>query len=200
MTVIAVLGAPGVGKSFLAKQLGCYHCCPSFFEGEAGIFTKEVLAVLNREEDSPQRFLWLLERYRKNLEQAKAISEKLGIDCYVDGDILSFEAWLAAEKGKHSPAVLKRFLAKNSHLRADKVIVLVKTKKALLKSLEARGRKSEQTRFIFERALRVQKGCLELAKKYDHVLLIDRTKKDFTDEKQLSQLVGLIEAMPSLKR
>lgn len=196
MSVISIVGAPGVGKSFLAKQLACLHASPAFFEGEADIFTKDVLAILNNEQDSKERFIWITSQYQHNLEKAHQIAAQ-GIDCYVDGDILSFEAWLDAEQGKHSPNILKQFLKDNEHLQADKVIVLVKTKKELLKTLKARGRKSEQTSFIFDRALRVQKGCMKLAEKYEHAILIDRTNIDYTDEDELKKIVRTIQAMPS---
>lgn len=195
MTVIAIVGAPGVGKSFLAKQLACLHAGPAFFEGEAGIFTKDILHVLNNEQDSKERFQWITTQYKNNLEKARQISAQ-GIDCYVDGDILSFEAWLDAETGTQSPKVLKKFLKDNQHLRADKIIVLIKTKKELLKTLKARGRKSEQTDFIFDRALRVQKGCMKLAQKYPHAQLIDRTRIDYTDEQELKKLVTIIQDLP----
>lgn len=199
MSVISIIGAPGSGKSFLIKQLGCLNNSPAFFEGEKGIFTKEILKVLNSPKDSKERFEWLTKQYKKNLQRAHEIS-KLGMDAYVDGDILSFEAWLAAEKGRESIEILKNFIDENQNLRADKVLVLIKTKQALLKTLASRGRKSEQTDFIFKRAIRVQKGMIEVSKKYRHSMIIDRTSIDYTDEKKLKKVNKLIKGIKGLKR
>jgi deoxyadenosine/deoxycytidine kinase len=187
MAVISIIGCPGIGKSFLAKYLACKNCLPGFFEGEAGIFSDEVLAVLNGEEDSEQRYEWLFGRYKKTLERAHKISEQ-GIDCYVDGDVLTAEAWLNAEIGDKSPKILKRWLEDNKHLMAHKVIILYSDEDKVVKTIQGRGREAEQSDFIIQRALRIQREAIKLAKKYPHTILVDRTNLDFTDPKTLKEL------------
>mgnify|MGYP001595583930 CR=1 FL=1 len=43
MGIISIIGAPGVGKSFLVKQLSTLECAPAFFEGEEGTIPQEIL-------------------------------------------------------------------------------------------------------------------------------------------------------------
>ena len=199
MAVISVIGAPSVGKSFLVRQLACKNCLPVFFEGESGIFPKKVLKYLNGEKDTKERYRWILARYKKSLENARKISDS-GIDCYVDGDILTFEAWLDAEIGDKSPAVLIEWLEENQYLRADKVIALIVSEEKIKDNILGRGRSYEQSNFIYERALRIQKGCVEVAKKYKHVILVDKNNLDFTDEKKLSRLEKKIKNTEPLNR
>ncbi len=191
MPVISIIGAPGVGKSFLVKQLACLHCMPAFFEGEAGVFTDEVLAVLNGEQDTPQRFVWLLDRYKKNLQAAHAAS-KSGLTCFVDGDVLSMEAWLHAEMGLHSPAVLHAWIQENKHLRADKTVILLAAHDHIKSNIHSRGRAAELSTFIWQRIIRIQDGMRNVAKKHPECLCIDRTQLDFTHPQTLYKMSDLL--------
>jgi|GEM_PF-5778527 len=134
--IISFISAPGVGTSFLTKQMACRHCCPGFFEGEEGIFTPSVLSAINSEEDTPERYSWLTNRTKLILERAQTIA-KVGITSYVDGDVLLVEAWLNAEIGQKSPPVLKKWLKENKCLMADKIIVLAASEKKLKENIAA---------------------------------------------------------------
>jgi deoxyadenosine/deoxycytidine kinase len=184
MNIIAISGAPGVGKSFLTKQLACLNIAPGFFEGEKGVFTPSFLSSMNSEYDSPERYDWLLNRYRDHLVKANKISS-LGITSYIDGGYFNIEAWKKAEIGNHSPRTLHKWLDENNQFKEQAVIVLVMNENKLVESIKSRGRKSEQTDFIIQRALRVQRACIELAKQYNHVEVIDRTNLDFSKTEDL---------------
>ena len=196
--VISFISAPGVGTSFLTKQMACRHADPGFFEGEEGIFTPEVLDVLNNEVDSPHRHDFLSSRTKSMLEKAHAIAG-LGITSYVDGDVLLMEAWLDSEIGDQSPPVLRQWLDDNAHLMADKVIVLIASDEKLQENIVRRGRASEQTDFIKQRALRVGKSCAKLGEKYAHVKVLDRSNLEFTKTETLEMIDNLIREMPSKK-
>lgn len=194
-TVIACIGAPGVGTSFLIKQLACKNMLPAFFEGEEGIFPPSVLEVLNSELDNMERYTWIAERTKLMLERAHAIARE-GIDCYVDGDVLLLEAWLAAETGSESPVFLKTWLEENVPLKADKVIVLTASEEKIRENIRRRGRGSEQSEFIAARALRISKACIDLEKKHDHVRVLDRSDLEFTDPVTLSLIEAMIASTP----
>jgi hypothetical protein len=193
--VIAFISAPGVGTSFLTKQMACRHMCPGFFEGEEGIFTPSVLSVLNNDQDSPERYDWFSGRTKMMMERARAIAD-IGITTYVDGDVLLLEAWLNAEIGDKSPDTLRKWLKENRHLMADKVVVLVASKERMQENMVKRGRASEQNEFIRERALRVGKACSDLEKKYKHVKVLDRSDLEFTKTETLQSIDDLIEKIP----
>ncbi len=193
--VISFISAPGVGTSFLTKQMACRHVCPGFFEGEEGIFTPSVLSVLNNENDSVERYDWLAARTKMMLERAHAIAE-LGFNVYVDGDVLLMEAWLNAEIGNKSPEILKKWISENKKLMADKVVVLVASPERMKENMVKRGRASEQNDFIRVRAMRVGKACAELEKKYVHVKVLDRSDLEFTKTETLVFIDNLIEKIP----
>jgi hypothetical protein len=194
--IIAFISAPGIGTSFLTKQMACRHCCPGFFEGEEGIFTPSVLSVLNSEEDSPERYDWLTNRTGLMLERARAIAEA-GITSYVDGDVLLMEAWLKAEIGHQSPPVLRQWIERNAYLMADKVLVLTASDKKLQENIAKRGRASEQTDFILQRALRIGQECVKLGEKYGHVEVLDRSDLEFSHTQTLEFIDDLIGRIPS---
>ncbi len=194
--VVAFISAPAVGTSFLTKQMACRHGAPAFFEGEDGIFTSSVLIVLNSEKDSKKRYEWLLERTRTMLERAHIIA-KLGITTYVDGDVLLAEAWMNAEIGIYSPKVLKKWLLENSSLMADKVVVLIASEDKIKENLIKRGRISEQTDFIRERALRIGHACAKLGEKYKHVKILDRSNLEFTEINTLQMVDDFVDKIPA---
>jgi len=197
--VIAFIGAPGVGTSFLIKQMACRYCRPCFLEGEEGIFTQSVLDVINNKEDSPERYNWLTNRIKLILEQAHTIANT-GITSYVDGDILLVEAWFKAEIGNQSPLVLKKWLEINNHLMADKVIILTASDKKLKENIISRGRLSEQSDFIKKRAIRIGQECVKLENKYKHIKLLDRSSLDFTEVQTLDLVDNLIKDILSRKK
>src|SRR3989344_682332 len=198
-TVVAFIGAPGVGTSFLTKQIACRNSAPGFFEGEEGIFTPSILSVLNNDKDTPQRYDWLAGRTKIMLERARAIAD-IGITSYVDGDVLLLEAWLQAEIGTRSPSVLKRWLKANVDLMADKVIILSASDEKVRENIVKRGRVDEQTDFIEKRALRIGQACIKIAQKYSHVRVVDRTEMDFTDTKTLEKIDQIIKDLQLRQR
>lgn len=197
--VISFISAPGVGTSFLTKQMACRQCCPGFFEGEEGIFTPSALSVINNEEDTPERYAWLTNRTRLMLERAHAIANA-GITSYVDGDVLLVEAWLHAEIGNQSPPVLREWIKTNAHLMADKVIILTASDKKLQENIISRGRVSEQADFIKQRALRIGQACASLGEKYGHVRVLDRSDLEFTNTQTLDFIDNLIKEIPSRQK
>jgi len=194
--VISIIGAPGSGKSFLVKQLACKQCLPAFFEGEEGIFPEDVINVLNSEQDSHQRFQWLLNRTKKILEHAREIANN-GMAVFVDGDVLQVQAWLDAEIGDKSPAVLNQWLKENMHLQADKVIILHASLEKLLANRESRGRLSEQNDFIKQRSERIQAAALKLIDSNIHARILDRSNLEFTDGKTLDNILEFISKIPN---
>jgi hypothetical protein len=174
--------------------MACRHSSPGFFEGEEGIFTPSVIDVLNSEVDSPDRWKWITDRIRTMLERAHAIADA-GITSYVDGDVLLVEAWLESEIGDQSPPYLQQWLTTNKHLMAHKVLVLTADERKLQENRLLRGRASEQTAFVAQRAARIQQACQKLQDTYAHVRVLDRSELDFTNTKTLDMVDDILSDM-----
>ena len=106
------------------------------------------------------------------------------------------EAWLKAEIGDQSLPVLQQWVKINSHLMANKVIILTASDKKLQENIIRRGRVSEQSDFIKQRALRIGRECIKLENKYKHVRLLDRSGLEFTERQTLDFINNLIKDIP----
>lgn len=190
MAVISIIGAPGAGKSFLVKQLASLDGCPAFFEGEGGTVPASVLKSVLSDPDPVVRFEFFLERYSKNLERARKISD-IGINCYVDGAVQSFTAMILYEAEEHR-AALQKVADKVANLTSDKVILLTANEAKLKEMMVARGRSLEKNKESIQRALDIQKKFLEVAEQDTGIVIVDRTEMDFLKEDDLKKVKSII--------
>lgn len=169
-----------MGKSFLIKQLAAIECLPAFFEGEEGTIPKEILENIFSDDDSSMRYNWFINHYKKILSNAKKISD-LGFDCYTDCSELSARAILTAENADINFALPK----------SDQIVLLTASKEKLQELIDLRDRNSEKNKKTIIRALKIQDHFIELAKN-ERVLIIDRSKLDFTKEENLKSILRKI--------
>lgn len=189
MTVISIVGTSGVGKSFLTKQLASLTSCPAFFEGEEGTISKKILKQVVSNSNPVERWKFFMKRYSENLSNARKISES-GIDCFVDGGIITAYSILAYEDKKYRKE-LEEIIDKYKHLESDIIILLVASEEYLKKAICSRNRTDEQNNVVLQRAMKIQKKFLRLAKKYN-VVIIERTNLDFKKESDFQKIVKKI--------
>lgn len=197
--VIEIIGSPGVGKSFLVKHLACKFCCPGFFEAEDGIWDPKVLKVLNGEEDTQYRYEWIIGRTKQMITKARKIADA-GITSYIDGGYHLVEAWRGGELGKYSQPYLDTWLEENKEFLPDKVLMLGATDEYILDGIRGRGRSTEQTDFILDRALRWKQAALDVVEKYDYAGMFDRTNSDFSKIEDFQKLIDFIDTIPARKK
>ena len=190
MAVISVVGTSGVGKSFLVRQLAALDCAPGFFEGEEGAIPDEIFKSVFT--GSPLgRFRYFIGAYGKRLEKARRISEQLKMDCYVDGAVLSADAILLYECKEYRDELKKLNDSIRAH-EADRILLLTLSKKKLREFIAKRARKSEDLEKTFARAWKIQVCFLKAAKSAKRVLVLDRSKLDFSKEKDLKKVKALL--------
>lgn len=192
MAVISIVGTSGVGKSFLVKQLASMECLPAFFEGEEGTIPAELFEDVFTKGDPCKRGRWFIDKYKLMLERARRISDT-GLDCYVDGAVISPQAIIIDEDKKHYPALM-RMINEIVHLRSDKILLLTANEDSLKKMILARGRESEEVDKTLARAIRIQDEFIRLSKNEKNVIVIDRSNLDFRKEKDLVGVLRKIRA------
>lgn len=192
MAVISVVGTSGVGKSFLVKQLASIECMPGFFEGEEGVFPFEIMQSVFSKKDPVKNFKWFAKRYKLILSRARRVSDA-GLDAYVDGGPVTFQAMMSDEDRKHHSQILEA-IAEIMSLKPDVVILLTANKEALGELIANRGRTNDQHEAAVPRALAIQDEFVRLTKSEKNTIRLDRTKYNFAEEKNLKEIIGLIKA------
>ncbi len=189
MGIISIIGAPGVGKSFLVKQLSTLECAPAFFEGEEGTIPQEILDFWRK--PSPiRRFQWFVDRHKTIFEKAEKIS-KSGINCYVDGAPISIIAHIKEEKKKFWPE-LENIVSQLDNIKIDKIILITASIDKIKDLVLKRARKTEQNEKTIAKFIKIQEEFKKLAKKDKNIIVIDRTNFDFSKELDLKKIIEKI--------
>jgi len=157
--------------------LAAIECLPAFFEGEEGTIPTEILENVFSNDDSSMRYNWFINHYKKILSNAKKISES-GLDCYTDCSELSARAILTAENADINFVLPK----------SNQIILLTASKEKLHELISLRNRNSEKNEKTIIRALKIQDHFIELTKN-ERVLIIDRSKLNFTKEEDLKLIL-----------
>lgn len=190
MAVISIVGTSGVGKSFLIRQLSAYTSSPAFLEGEEGTIPKEILENVTNKNRPLPNWEFFINLYRNNLEKARKISD-LGIDCFVDGALMSIEA-IKLYEGENYLKEKEKMIKEVEHLNSDVILLVIASDELIKKNIEKRGRGSEQSKEILERALKIQVFLKKLKNNYKNVIEIDRTKMDFQREEDIKLVLDKI--------
>lgn len=195
MVVISVIGTSGVGKSFLVKQLASLTCSPGFFEGEEGVIPKDILESIIVSKNPIPRWEWFIKRYKENLEKAHKISDKLDIDCYVDGDSITPYGIIGFEKKIYHDRLYK-LIDSIKNLRSDKTILLIADAEKIKEMIDNRNRNAENIdkTFVINRALEIQKSLIKICKSNKNIIVIDRSNLDFNKEEDLKSILDKITA------
>lgn len=192
MVVISVIGTSGSGTTFLVKQLASYYNSPAFFEGEEGTIPKDVFENVFSGEDPRKRCEWYVNLYDKNYRKAFQIS-KLGVDCFVDGGPITAHANILFDDEKYL-SDLKKMVSRLDIYKSDKIILIKINESKLNENILKRARDDEPIRETIDRSLKLQEKLLELAKKEENVVIVDRSNLDFTkidDLKVILEKIGI---------
>lgn len=190
MSVIGFSGTSGVGKSFLVKQLSSLTSNPAIFEGEEGTIPKKIFTAIFNSKNPIKRWKWFIKRYENILKKAHKISLK-GINCYVDACVFTAKAMENYEEVKYRKE-LDKMVKGIQQYEADKVILLVASKKTIEKNIKTRARKQEELKPALKRAMKLQDNYIIEAKNNKKVRIINREKLNFSNEKDLVRILKII--------
>lgn len=196
--IIAIVGSPRSGKSFLSTILSEYYNAELFIE-DVSTFPPRIMEDLQKNIRSLERILWfrnqLVDRYLNAVDQKNKgryaivdnfwMSWQLYVDVLVDG----FEAKLL-----HDLAISDQKI-----LEWPDVIIFLKVEEAhIRKFIKMGGREFDQSeQYIQEQILLVNKkhvdffeGNTDIPSK---VIIIERGKMDFQNVEDLANVVEMID-------
>lgn len=190
MSIIGIIGSPGVGKSFLVRQLAALNNAPAFLEGEVGTIPEEIVNYLSEDNDPVKMFDFFVRRDKEQLMKAREISS-LGITSFMDGSVLSSRAYIFDEK-EEVQSLLHEMVDSIESFEADFLIILTASSQKKSELFKLRGRVHEQTSDAVSKSDKVEREFLRLAKEKDNVLVLDRTDFDFNNRQDIIKIDSLI--------
>jgi thymidylate kinase len=197
--IIAIVGAPRSGKSYLADLLGKYYGSKVFLEGEEADLPRRIIEDIEKNKRPLERILWfrnaLVEKYIKAIEHKKQ-GELVILDTfwfstqlYIDALTQGFERELAREVAEIDNKTL---------MWPDLTVFLNISEKGIRKFVEIGGRSFDTSEnFIKNQAVPINTLHQEYFEKNSNfpgkVLIINRDLMDFAKKDDFQKLVALIE-------
>jgi len=194
--IIAVVGAPRSGKSFLVQKLADHFKAETFLEGEEGEFPARIEEDIKNNIRPLERILWfrtmLVDRYLKAMElreQGKTVildvfwmSPQMFIDTLLEG----FERELMWHVGRQDQKILGW---------PDLTIFLKVTETSIRKFITLGGRDFDNSEeFIQKQALPVNQMHIDFFENENakNILTIDRDALDFERREDFNALIAKI--------
>ncbi|MFT4249934.1 MAG: hypothetical protein ACMXYD_01070 [Candidatus Woesearchaeota archaeon] len=191
MAVISITGCPGVGKSFLAKQLSSYLSLPVLLEGEEGTIPSWVFEDVLSGGSPVKRWKFFLDRYALALTRARTISQA-GVSCIIDMDERIVPALITYENELYREE-LDALVKEEFHPPpVDVTILLLSSKEQIQEFIKKRGRSSENNSEMLTRSMHIQEQLLSLLEGEDSVICLQREEYNFTQEKDVQRVVDAI--------
>ncbi|MFA6461722.1 MAG: deoxynucleoside kinase [Candidatus Woesearchaeota archaeon] len=193
--IITIIGAPGSGKSFLARKLAPRLNAQLFLEGEVEDFPKEVLDKLGDYYCDLKLFIWFTNKLIKEMKEAQKLKET-GKTVILDTFWMIDECYLEFVREDTERKEAMKILEENKkNLQLpDKIIMLKASEDKIVKQMKKRDRSFENEEIV--------KKNLFLAKEYeriftkkkfgDRLIIIDREKLDFEKEEDLKEIIEKI--------
>lgn len=191
MSLISITGMPGVGKSFLAKQLSSFLSSPVILEGEEGSIPNWVFEDVLSKKSSVRRWNYFLDKQNLTFKRGEKISNS-GITCFIDANPLMMKSLIRTEP-KEFRKDLEEVFSNLCPVKIDLTILLITSREKLENLVKLRSRKNEENLELFVgRSLLVQKNLIDNSKKRKNIIVVDRTNLDFKDEDTLKIIVEKI--------
>ena len=200
--IIAVVGAPASGKSFVVKKLKEYFNAEAFFEGEVETLPKRIIENLSQKTRNFETIMWFRNQRVRDFLEAEKLKKKgknvildtfwITNQLYINSMLQGFEKELAEQVGGMDNEIMPR---------PDLIIFLQIDEKNIREFIKQRGREFDQNEEFIQRILSVNKEHEDFFKKnkFENVLFIRRDEMDFRREEDFQELIRRIKAELSEK-
>jgi deoxyadenosine/deoxycytidine kinase len=198
--IIAVVGSPRSGKSFLTEILSKHYDANLFVE-DVSTFPARIMEDLEKNIRPLERMLWfrnqLVDRYLHAIEQ-----KNKGNHAVVDNFWLSWQLYIdTLAKGFEAELLYELSLFDQKMLEWPDVIIFLKVKESSIRNfIKMGGRKFDQSeKYIQEQILPVNKKHVEFFENNtiipSKVIVVERDDMDFLDTKDLTKLIDMIDGV-----
>jgi deoxyadenosine/deoxycytidine kinase len=194
--IVAVVGAPGCGKSYLVKKLAPHYHAQSIREGEEKDLPHWILDGLVKRGRNLGVFLWFRNKLAREMRQAHAWKEQgrtvvmdtfwMANETYIESFFRGFERRLARELS----------LLDRSLLPLPDVIVRLDASRATIESLMQKRRRSFDAG-LMDVTLDVQERhrVLFAASRFPNLVVVNRNVLDFNHHKDLARVTAAVDAV-----
>jgi len=192
-TIITIIGAPGVGKTFLVKKLTKALKAKPLFE-EAGGIPKRIIDNFKKDIRWFETTLWFRNRLIENIEKALKL-KKQGKMVIMDTCLLSNELYTpVVTSGFERDILLKQAEIDDKYIpKPDLIILLDVSEKKMKEFTFKRGRDFDTNKKFIKKMLLVKKEHDKYYKKNKKkILLIKRDSLDFGNKKDIEKIVKKI--------
>src|SRR5437764_6858883 len=174
---VAIVGAPGIGKSTLLRQLGDLYHNGSYGEGEEGVWDPRVLEDIDAGRNPVGVTAYFGRLYDANYRDA-ADHDRPGKVIFFEGARITLEAHIA-EYPPECHAELRKVLAIGDAWRPDRVIVLTSNTDTIEKHIRLRNRPNEDAEHMVRRFRLIDGEFRRLAPLYPNTVVINRDHMEF---------------------
>jgi len=198
--IIAVVGGPRSGKSFLVSRIAEYYKGIAILEGEESDFPPRIKEDIQENIRPLERIIW----FRNKLvnEYLKAIKKKEeGHTVITDNFWISYQLYIDALANDFEGELINDIarIDRKTLLWPDVIILLTLSEEGVRDFIKRGGRQFDQTEeFIQKQALPVHKLHEDFFNRNEmqrNVLIIQRDELDFEKQEDLHSLIEKIEGL-----
>jgi deoxyadenosine/deoxycytidine kinase len=192
--IIAIIGAPGSGKSFLVHKLAEKLHALAFMEGEVPDFPPEIFTKLKENICDLEVFLWFRHKLIKEMVEAKKVAH-LGKVILLDTFWKCSECYLDLIEDLEERKEASRLLEEDARIipLPDKIILLKASEEKLREFMQQRGRSFENEETLqVNLFLQQEYERIFTLDRFSNLIIIDRDNLDFEKEEDLMEIIEII--------
>jgi len=192
-TIIAVIGSPGVGKSFLVKKLTEYLGAEKIMES-AKELPERIIENFKKNTGQMETIIWFRNQVIENIEKALEL-KKQGKIVVMDTYIISNELHITTmTSGFEQEILLHQAKLDRKYIPKPDVVIFLDASEDKIKELtHKRGRDFDTTEEFIQRNLSIKKTHEDYYKENKNSLIyINREELDFEKKKDLQKVVDAI--------
>lgn len=193
-TIIAIIGGPGVGKSFLVDKLIKYFKAEAILENVEEI-PEKVIENFKKDVGQMETIIWFRNKCIRDMEKALKLKS--------DGKVVVMDTYLISNElhittmtsGFEQEILLEQAKSDRKHIPKPDIVIFLDASENKIRELTLkRGRDFDTNEKFIQRNLSIQKAHQEYYNKNkDSLIYVNRDNLDFEEEEDIKKLVEEIE-------